>query len=338
MYELFLTATVTKDDFATASALLQGLTWMTPRRTVYRVLNYVGPAQPRGLPKTRTFQPLTPAAIAAAIASGQQQQQQNQQQLIRQFPLWQELGRHLSRASYVIQLAYEVFPETDFGGGHGIFTAPDSGGQSDGGGTDKPSPPAASPIVDLNMTPGLLRWTDFPDPLRDSPVTQRKKVEILECRNLLTAMADNNHSFRGEMIQESHTFVRGNVEFVFTRYYHLPDAAMRSLSTASAGANPSQSPTPQPQQQQQQQQAPGPAPTLPPWNDLRPVDPAQKWILNVRLSVIEDNQPEKMQKATDELLSVRAEMEKLFEFRTVDRRMFDTRMAALPVGHGIRVP
>lgn len=138
------------------------------------------------------------------------------------------------------------------------------------------------------------------------------------------------------MIQESHTFVRGNVEFIFTRYYHLPDAAMRSLSTASAGANPSPSPTPQPPQQQQQ--IPGPAPTLPPWNDLRPVDPAQKWILNVRLSVVEDNQPERMQKATDELLGVRAEMEKLFDFRTVDRRMFDTRMAALPVGHGIRVP
>ncbi|KAH7040187.1 mediator complex, subunit Med18 [Microdochium trichocladiopsis] len=193
---------------------------------------------------------------------------------------------------------------------------------------------AAPPVVDLNTTPGLLRWTDFPDPLRDTPVTQRKKVEIPECRNLLLTMADNNHSFRGEMIQESYTFVRGSVEFVFTRYYHLPDAAMRSLSTASSAAPGHPSPTPQPHQQQPQ----GPAPTLPPWDDLRPVDPAQKWILSVRLSVVEDNQPDKMQKATDELMGVRAEMERLFDFRVVDRRVFDTRMAALPVGHGIRVP
>ncbi|KXJ96645.1 mediator complex, subunit Med18 [Microdochium bolleyi] len=344
MYELFLTTTVSREDFEMASALLQGLTWMTPRHTVHRVLNYAGPAQPRGLPKTRTFQPLSPAAAAAAAAAGQQQAGQQQQQLIRQFPLWQELGKHLSRASYVLQLAYEVFPETDFpsasaaviddgaagasgdvSGGNG--TNSDSNQAGVGGATEAFAPP---PATDLNATPGLLRWTDFPDPLRDSPVTQRKKVEIAECRNLLLTMADNNHSFRGEMIQESYTFVRGSVEFVFTQYYHLPDAAMRALST---GSGPSPTPAPG-----SSSSSSSPAPTLPAWADLRPVDPARKWILSVRLSVVEDNQPEKMQKATDELLAVRGEMERLFEFKVVDRRVFDTRMAALPVGHGIRVP
>lgn len=137
------------------------------------------------------------------------------------------------------------------------------------------------------------------------------------------------------MIQETYTFVRGSVEFVFTQYYHLPDAAMqRSLSTADGSATSPTAPAPATPTGQQQ----GPAPMLPAWADLRPADPARKWVLSVRLGVAEDNQPERMQKATDELMAVRAEMERLFEFRVVDRRVFDTRMAALPVGHGIRVP
>lgn len=144
MYELFLTAPVRKDDFEMACAILQGLTYMQARQNVYRTLYYAGQPQPRGLPNQRTFRQQTAT-----------------------LPLWKELSNHLKRSSYVLQLAYEVFPESDFGSGA---------------------------VVDLNSAPGTLRWTDLPDPLRDTPVTQRKKIEIPDQRNLLTTMSYNGHT------------------------------------------------------------------------------------------------------------------------------------------------
>ena len=103
------------------------------------------------------------------------------------------------------------------------------------------------------------------------------------------------------MIQESYSFVRENIEFVFSRYYHLPDSPGR------------------------------PVINLPAFADLRPVDPAQKWVLNVKLNVIDDNQPDKVRKASEELLAVKAELSKLFDFKIIDRRIFDTRIAPPPV-------
>ncbi|RYP04389.1 hypothetical protein DL764_004483 [Monosporascus ibericus] len=247
MYELFLTASVKKDDFEIACAILQGLTWMQARQNVHRILYFAGQPQPRGLPNQRCFRQ-SPA-----------------------LPLWNELGKQLGRSSYVLQLAYEVFRETDFGTGRAI---------------------------DLNAVPGTLRWTDLPDPLRDTLVIQRKKIEILDQPNLVTVMADNGHSFKNELIQEAFTFVRENVEFVFSRMYHLPEPS------------------------------PGrPATALPAWSDLRPVDPAQKWVLNVKLNVAEDNQPDKLQKGNKELLAVKEELDKLFDFKILDRRVLDTRIA-----------
>lgn len=106
--------------------------------------------------------------------------------------------------------------------------------------------------------------------------------------------------YKSELIQETFTYVRDNVEFVFSRSYHLPESAS----------------------------APGqPATALPAWTDLRPVDPALKWILTVRLQVEEDNQPDKLQKANKELLVIRDELEKLFDFKILDRRVLDTRIA-----------
>ena len=113
-----------------------------------------------------------------------------------------------------------------------------------------------------------------------------------------------------------HSYVRTNVEFVFSRTYHLP--ASHTQQAAPPGKQP---PLQQPQ----------PLPTLPAWDDLRPVDPAQKWILNVRLQVDEDNQPDKLQKANKELLAVKEELDRLFEFKVVDRRVLDTRIAPPPV-------
>ncbi|KAI1339938.1 mediator complex, subunit Med18 [Xylariaceae sp. FL0016] len=249
MRELMLTAAVKASDFETACAILQGLTWMAPRRTIYRVLFFAGQPQPKGLPNKRTFQ------------------------MSKMAPLWSELHQQLLRSSHIIQIAYEVLPENDFGKGTEMQFA---------------------------SLPGTLRWTNFPDPWRDTPVISRRKIEIPGQQHLTMAMLDNKHTYTNEMIQESHSFVRGDVEFILSRYYHLPESTGRPIQT------------------------------LPSWEDLRPVDPAQKWVLNVKLNIVEDN-PEKSKRALDEILAVKAELDELFDFKMIDRRVLDTRIAPPPV-------
>ncbi|KAI0469253.1 mediator complex, subunit Med18 [Xylaria cf. heliscus] len=249
MHELFLTATVKQGDFDTASAVLQGLSWMTARRTIYRVLFFAGQPAPRGLAGTAPAPNVLPRAAQH---------------------LWGELHKQLLRSSYVLQAAYEVSPETDFG---------------------KDAP------MDFGRLPATLRWTDLPDPLRDSPITSRKKIEVPFLNSLPRVLVDNKQGYTNELIQESYSFNRGDLEIVLSRYYHLPDSPGRPIAH------------------------------LPPWTDLRPVDPAQKWVLHVKLHVAEDGQPEKLAKANEELLRNKAEFDKLFDFKVVDRRVFDTRIA-----------
>ncbi|KAI3323896.1 mediator complex, subunit Med18 [Xylariaceae sp. AK1471] len=254
MHELFLTASVKQGDFDTACAVLQGLSWMTARRTIYRILYFAGQPQPKGLPN-----PPSPGILP--------RQHENQ--------LWMELNKQLLRSSYILQAAWEVSPETDFG---------------------KDTP------MDLPRLPATLRWTDLPDPLRDSPITSRKKIEVPFVRSLPNVLVDNKHTYTNELIQESYSFNRGDLEIVLSRYYHLPKSE------------------------------PGrPVQKLPAWVDLRPADPAQKWVLNVKLNVSEDSQPEKLAKANEELMRNKVEFEKLFDFKVVDRRVFDTRIAPPPV-------
>ena len=95
---------------------------------------------------------------------------------------------------------------------------------------------------------------------------------------------------------------------MLSRYYHLPESPNRPIAH------------------------------LPAWNDLRPVDPAQKWVLNVKLNVAEDEQPEKLTKANEELMRNKAEFDKLFDFKVVDRRIFDTGIAPPPIIPGRRPP
>ncbi|KAJ9149471.1 Mediator of RNA polymerase II transcription subunit 18 [Pleurostoma richardsiae] len=195
--------------------------------------------------------------------------------------LWRDLHQNLARQSYVLQLRYEVFRDRDFGG--------------DAMQTD------AKPAT-LDHTPGTLRWTDIPDPTGNRPVTQRKKVDIPDQRNLIRVVQDNGHVFKSEAIEESHTYFRDNLEFTILRYHSLP-------------------------QDQQSSGAPAPRSSLPPWDTLATQDPAGKWLLLVRAHVAEDTSPEKMQKAHDELTAVRDELLGVFEFRILDRRVHDTRIA-----------
>jgi mediator of RNA polymerase II transcription subunit 18 len=80
--------------------------------------------------------------------------------------LWKELHQQLTRQSYVLQARYEIFKERDL---------------------DQPSP-------DLNTLSGILRWLDFPDPPQARvSITQRKKSEIWEQKNLPSIMTDNKY-------------------------------------------------------------------------------------------------------------------------------------------------
>lgn len=80
--------------------------------------------------------------------------------------LLKELHQSLSRQSFILQVRYDVSKDRDMG----------------------PSAPPA----DLDSTPGMLRWTDFPDPPHGRPhITQRKKIELWEQKKLPSFMNDN---------------------------------------------------------------------------------------------------------------------------------------------------
>ncbi|KAI1873747.1 uncharacterized protein JN550_003016 [Neoarthrinium moseri] len=194
---------------------------------------------------------------------------------------WHELSRELTRSSYVFHLVHEVLKDRDFGTGNAMI---------------------------WDNMPGTLRWAGFPDPERekDQVITYRKKIDIPDQKGLLTIMAGNGQGYKTELIQETYSFIRDNMEFIFSRYYHLP---------------------PSPEQS-------GPSTSLPAWSDLKPVDPARKWTFSVKRDVLEDGQPEKMKQASKGIAEVRAELDSMFSFKAIDRRIFDTRIAAPQVMPG----
>lgn len=82
--------------------------------------------------------------------------------------LWKDLHQSLSRQSFVLQARYEVARDRDMG--------------------------PSSAATDLDGTPGILRWTDFPDPPHARPLlTQRKIVEVWEQKKLPSMMRDNHY-------------------------------------------------------------------------------------------------------------------------------------------------
>ncbi|KAF5678082.1 mediator complex subunit med18 [Fusarium denticulatum] len=165
----------------------------------------------------------------------------------------------------------------------------------------------ASPM-DLDATQGILRWTDFPDPPRGQPLlTQRKKVELWDQKKLPSIMRDNNHIFKTETIEEVYRFYRDDIEFCLTRHYFL---------------QPLEHYTPM----ESKQQETIPMGSLPPWESLTPVDQQKRWFLQVKAHVVQDNKPDEIRKAQDQLLAVRRELDGVFEFRGIDRKVHDTRV------------
>lgn len=57
-----------------------------------------------------------------------------------------------------------------------------------------------------------------------------------------------------------------------------------------------------------------------------------RWILQARIHVLQDNKPDELRKAQDQLMAIRNELDGVFEFRNIDRKVHDTRVAQQPQG------
>ncbi|KJK83198.1 hypothetical protein H634G_01327 [Metarhizium anisopliae BRIP 53293] len=174
---------------------------------------------------------------------------------------------------------------------------------------DRDMGPSAAPM-DLDSMPGVLRWADFPDPPHGRPLlTQRKMVEIWEQKKLLPIMRDNNYRFKTEILEENYRFFREEIEFCLTRQYFLRSIGDYAPLESRGGQQPS------------------PLTSLPAWDAVTPVDMQNRWILLVKSHVVQDNKPDDIKLAQDQLLSIRGELEGAFDFKIIDRKVHDTRIA-----------
>ena len=108
-------------------------------------------------------------------------------------------------------------------------------------------------------------------------------------------------------------FFRDEVEFCLTRHYFLkPIGEHTALERQSQPASLLS--------------------TLPAWNELTAVDVQNRWVLQVKAHVVQDNQPDEIRKVQDHLLAIRNELDGVFNFRSIDRKVHDTRVAQQPQG------
>jgi len=65
---------------------------------------------------------------------------------------------------------------------------------------------------------------------------------------------------------------------------------------------------------------------LPAYESLISYDPEQKWILTASVVVQNANDPEQMKKGSEELNLCKTEFDGCFDFKALDRHIFDTRV------------
>lgn len=204
--------------------------------------------------------------------------------------LWKDLHQNLSRQSFVVQARYDILKDRYM---------------------DR-----NAPRMDFDATPGILRWTDFPDPPKGRPVLiQRKKVEIWDQKKLPSVLRDNGFQYahrgpshrskanvvfrwKAETIEEMYRFFREDTEFCLVRQYYPKEYGT----------------------------VPGPPGSQPGWESLVTVDSQKRWFLFVKAHILQDNNPDEIRKVQDELLAIRTEVEGVFEFKNIDRKVFDTRV------------
>lgn len=113
------------------------------------------------------------------------------------------------------------------------------------------------------------------------------------------------------MLQEGHRFIYGNVVIYLCRYLDIPNNLQENGDNSPATINVA----------------------LPPYESLLPFDSEDKWIITARVDVLNANDPDQVKRGTDELISIKEAFEGCFEFQTMERMVFDTRVRVLdPAG------
>lgn len=103
-------------------------------------------------------------------------------------------------------------------------------------------------------------------------------------------------------------FFRDEIEFSLTRHYFTHP--ITAYSPLHSKATPTV-----------------PLSKLPSWESLTPVDSQRGWLLQVKTHVLRDNSPEDIRKAQEALFAVRKELDEVFDFKVIDRKVHDTRVA-----------
>ncbi|CAL3967566.1 unnamed protein product [Diplocarpon coronariae] len=239
-------------------------------------------------PRTRTPKPIDPKFIKA-----------QPQQVIMS---WKILSDQLSRQSYVLNTLYEV-DESSFGQAENVLVSGTSTPQREG--------------YFLDQRPGTLRWNDLPDPTAAKPVNSRLPdpgltrpvnsrliVSIENQGNLCSIMRMLNHRYVAMTPLESTAayYQQDSTKSVFelTRYLEFPVS-----ESEPAGKIRSQ---------------------LPALNTLLPFDPENKWILTASTLVAKGDDPQQMKKGMDQLVAIKTDFEGCFDFKAMDRHIFDTRV------------
>lgn len=121
------------------------------------------------------------------------------------------------------------------------------------------------------------------------------------------------HRLKTERIEEVYRFFREDVEFCLSRdYFARPIEDYIPLERKGQPTTPS--------------------PSLPAWESLTPIDQQKRWILLVKVLVLQENKPDDIRKAQEQLQGIRKELDGVFDFKSIDRKVHDTRVAQQPQG------
>ncbi|PBP18083.1 putative Mediator of RNA polymerase II transcription subunit 18 [Diplocarpon rosae] len=200
---------------------------------------------------------------------------------------WKFLSDQLSRQSYILNTLYEV-DESSFGQAeNGIMS-------------DTNNPPREGYYLD--QRPGTLRWNDLPDPTAAKPVNSRLPDPGLTrpVNSRLIVSIENQGNLCSIMRMLNHRHVTKIPVFELTRYLEFPASEGEPVGKIRS--------------------------QLPAFSTLLPFDSENKWILTASVLVAKGDDPQQMKKGMDQLVAIKTDFEGCFDFKAMDRHIFDTRV------------
>jgi len=159
----------------------------------------------------------------------------------------------------------------------------------------------ADSTVDCDKLEGSLQWYEVPEP-GEKRCNSRQYIHMDNEPGLCTLLQSMNYRFAAELLEEGYQAVHENIIFNLTRYLTFP-----SQETDDSGQPKINS-------------------RLPPFEEIKPYDPENKWMLTAKVRVMSGNDTETMKEALKELLAIKEQCEGCFNFKVYDRLIFDTRV------------